>query len=38
MRRLFSVAPVLLWLMTPLAFAQLTGITSLPLPGGGKSW
>ncbi|EAA5165179.1 flagellar biosynthesis protein flip, partial [Shigella flexneri] len=23
MRRLFSVAPVLLWLITPLAFAQL---------------
>ncbi|HCS3705933.1 TPA: flagellar biosynthetic protein FliP, partial [Shigella flexneri] len=27
MRRLFSVAPVLLWLITPLAFAQLPGIT-----------
>ncbi|EFZ2125583.1 flagellar biosynthesis protein flip, partial [Shigella flexneri] len=26
MRRLFSVAPVLLWLITPLAFAQLPGI------------
>lgn len=34
MRRLFSVAPVLLWLITPLAFAQLPGITSQPLPGG----
>lgn len=31
MRRLFSVAPVLLWLITPLAFAQLPGITSQPL-------
>ncbi|TGF71765.1 flagellar biosynthetic protein FliP [Escherichia coli] len=30
MRRLLSVAPVLLWLVTPLAFAQL--------PGGGQSW
>lgn len=38
MRRLFSVAPVLLWLITPLAFAQLPGITSQPLPGGGQSW
>ena len=38
MRRLLSVAPVLLWLVTPLAFAQLTGITSQPLPGGGQSW
>lgn len=28
MRRLLSVAPVLLWLVTPLAFAQLPGITS----------
>ncbi|EOW7679626.1 flagellar biosynthesis protein flip, partial [Escherichia coli] len=27
MRRLLSVAPVLLWLVTPLAFAQLPGIT-----------
>ncbi len=35
MRRLLSVAPVLLWLVTPLAFAQLPGITSQPLPGGG---
>ncbi|MGG7247546.1 flagellar type III secretion system pore protein FliP, partial [Escherichia coli] len=25
MRRLLSVAPVLLWLVTPLAFAQLPG-------------
>ncbi|MGU0172595.1 hypothetical protein ACVXG8_25030 [Escherichia coli] len=33
-----SVAPVLLWLITPLAFAQLPGITSQPLPGGGQSW
>lgn len=33
MRRLLSVAPVLLWLVTPLAFAQLPGITSQPLPG-----
>lgn len=31
MRRLLSVAPVLLWLVTPLAFAQLPGITSQPL-------
>lgn len=31
MRRLLSVAPVLLWLITPLAFAQLPGITSQPL-------
>ncbi|MGQ7113723.1 flagellar type III secretion system pore protein FliP, partial [Escherichia sp. TWPC-MK] len=23
---------------TPLAFAQLPGITSQPLPGGGQSW
>ncbi len=38
MRRLLSVAPVLLWLITPLAFAQLPGITSQPLPGGGQSW
>ena len=38
MRRLLSVAPVLLWLVTPLAFAQLPGITSQPLPGGGQSW
>ncbi|ENE3586471.1 flagellar biosynthesis protein flip, partial [Escherichia coli] len=30
MRRLLSVAPVLLWLVTPLAFAQLPGITSQP--------
>ncbi|XNM85769.1 hypothetical protein ACLK14_11125 [Escherichia coli] len=28
MRRLLSVAPVLLWLITPLAFAQLPGITA----------
>ena len=33
MRRLLSVAPVLLWLVTPLAFAQLPGINSQPLPG-----
>lgn len=38
MRRLLSVAPVLLWLITPLAFAQLPGITSQPLHGGGQSW
>ena len=38
MRRLLSIAPVLLWLVTPLAFAQLPGITSQPLPGGGQSW
>lgn len=38
MRRLLSVAPVLLWLVTPLAFAQLPGITSQPLHGGGQSW
>lgn len=38
MRRLLSVAPVLLWLVTPLAFAQPPGITSQPLPGGGQSW
>ena len=38
MRRLLSVAPVLLWLVTPLAFAQLPGINSQPLPGGGQSW
>ncbi|WP_089637613.1 flagellar type III secretion system pore protein FliP [Escherichia coli] len=38
MRRLLSVAPVLLCLVTPLAFAQLPGITSQPLPGGGQSW
>ncbi|EGD4765482.1 flagellar type III secretion system pore protein FliP [Escherichia coli] len=38
MRRLLSVAPVLLWLVTPLAFAQLPSITSQPLPGGGQSW
>ena len=34
MRRLLSVAPVLLWLVTPLAFAQLPGITSQPSGGG----
>lgn len=38
MRRLLSVAPALLWLVSPLAFAQLPGITSQPLPGGGQSW
>ena len=37
MRRLLSVAPVLLWLVTPLAFAQLPGINSQPLDKAGRS-
>ncbi len=35
MRRLLSVAPVLLWLVTPLAFAQLPGITQ---PAAARRW
>ena len=38
MRRLFSLTLVGLWLISPAAFAQLPGLVSQPLPGGGQSW
>ena len=38
MRRLFSFALAGLWLVAPAAFAQLPGLISQPIAGGGQSW
>ena len=38
MRRLLSITLAGLWLFSPVALAQLPGLVSQPLPGGGQSW
>lgn len=38
MRRLLSLTLAGLWLFSPVALAQLPGLVSQPLPGGGQSW
>ena len=38
MRRLLSLTLTGLWLISPAALAQLPGLVSQPLPGGGQSW
>ena len=38
MRRLLCLLLAGLWLVAPSAFAQLPGIVSQPLPGGGQTW
>lgn len=38
MRRLLCLLLAGLWLVAPSAFAQLPGIISQPLPGGGQNW
>ena len=38
MRRLLSLTLLGLWLFSPVAAAQLPGLVSQPLPGGGQSW
>lgn len=38
MRRLLSLTLTGLWLFSPAALAQLPGLVSQPLPGGGQSW
>ena len=38
MRRLLSIAAAGLWLAAPAAFAQLPGLISQPMAGGGQSW
>lgn len=38
MRRLLSLTLMALWFISPAAFAQLPGLVSQPLPGGGQSW
>jgi len=38
MRRLFPFALAGLWLVAPAAFAQLPGLISQPIAGGGQSW
>ena len=38
MRRLLTLIPAILWLVTPCALAQLPGLVTQPLPGGGQSW
>ncbi len=38
MRRLLTLIPAMLWLVTPCALAQLPGLVTQPLPGGGQSW
>lgn len=38
MRRLLSFSLAGLWLIAPAAFAQLPGIVSQPLAGGGQNW
>lgn len=38
MRRLLSLTLAGLWLFSPVALAQLPGLVSQPLPGGGQNW
>ncbi|MEB4673235.1 flagellar type III secretion system pore protein FliP [Enterobacteriaceae bacterium G50] len=38
MRRIFAVFIPALLLLSPIAYAQLPGLVSQPLPGGGQSW